>query len=111
MTDFTWLLEADQPDQHCSSDHWVPPLVGGHSVYVRGTCAIRVWPEELCGTAGRSAGTLHAHVQPRPLLSELLDDEHNCHEEVPGKLEPFQAKEERLTFFQPPATAAQKILL
>lgn len=80
-------------------------------MYVRGTCAIHVWPEELCRTAVCPAGTLHTHVQPRPLLSELLDDEHNCHEEVPGKLEPFQAKGERLTFLQPPATAAQEILL
>lgn len=62
-------------------------------MYIHGTCAIHVWPEELCGTAGRSAGSLHTHMQPRPLLSKLLDDEHNCHEEVPGKLEPFQQKE------------------
>lgn len=92
MTNFTWLLEADQPHQHCRSDHWFPPLLGGHSVYVRGACAIHVWPEELCRTAGGSAGRLHTHVQPWPLLSELLGDEHNCYEEIPGKLEPFQAK-------------------
>lgn len=79
-------------------------------MYVHGTCAIHVRPEELCRTAGRSAGSLHTHMQPRPLLSELLDDEHNCHEEVPGKLEPFQAKGECRACLQPPPTAAQEML-
>lgn len=40
-------------------------------------------------------------VQPQPLLSKLLDDEHYCHKEVPGKLEPSQAKGECLAFLQP----------
>lgn len=51
------------------------------------------------------------HMQPWPFLSKLLDDEHNCHKELPGKLEPFQAKGKSLAFLQPPATAAQEILL
>lgn len=111
MTNFTWLLEADQLHQHCSSAHPGPSLAWGHSVYIHGTCAIHVWPEELRGTAGRSAGRLHTHVQPWPLFCELLDDEHNCHQEVPGKPEPFQAKGECLAFLQPPGTVAQEILL
>lgn len=102
-TNFTWLLEADQPHQHCSSNHPAPALgLEGCSAYVHGVCAIHVRPHELCGTASCSAGGLHAHMQPWPLLSELLDDEHNGHEEVPGKLETFQAKGECLAYSQPP---------
>lgn len=65
------------------------------SAYVHGGFTIHVWPDELCGTAGRAARGLHTHVQPWPLIGELLDDKHNRHEEVPSELECFQTKGER----------------